>query len=74
MVAYACPASYGVKYKTGGLWSRLAWAKSEILPQKHPEEKRTRDLDQMAEHLHSKCKALSSNPVPQKKKRTLIFL
>jgi hypothetical protein len=27
MVAYACDPSYGREHKTGGLWSRAAWAK-----------------------------------------------
>jgi hypothetical protein len=33
---------------------------------KRPE--RTGDMAPLIEHLHSKCKALSSNPIPPKKK------
>jgi hypothetical protein len=28
MVVCACHPSYGTKYKIGGWWSRLAWAKA----------------------------------------------
>jgi hypothetical protein len=34
VVTHICHPSYIRKYKTGGLWSRLVWAKSKTLTPK----------------------------------------
>jgi hypothetical protein len=66
-VVYTCRPSDDRKLKKGGSWSRLAWAKSETPSPKQPEE---RGLEaQVVEHLPSKCKDLSSNPILPKKKK-----
>jgi hypothetical protein len=68
MVVHAYHPSYKRKCKIGGSWFRAAWAKSESLSPKYPQQKGLEGVSQVVDHLPSKCEALSSKPStgPQK--------